>query len=68
MKYTALRASAKNQGLIFRALDKPDPNLIQATLKKKKLLLTLYIYIYIGQNGPLASILEIFGPKTLFAK
>ena len=21
-----------------------------------------------GQNGPLASILEIFGPKTLFAK
>ena len=48
MKYTALRASAKNQGLIFRALDKPDPNLIQATLKKKKkLLLTLYIYIYI---------------------
>ena len=47
MNYTALRASAKNQGLIFRALDKPDPNLIQATLKKKKLLLTLYIiYMY----------------------
>ena len=22
----------------------------------------------LGQNGPLASILEIFGPKTLFAK
>ena len=21
-----------------------------------------------GQNGPLASIVEIFGPKTLFAK
>ena len=48
MNYTALRASAKNQGLIFRALDKPDPNLIHGTLKKKKLLLTLYIiYMYI---------------------
>ena len=50
MNYTALRASAKNQGLIFRALDKPDPNLIQATLKKKKkfiINIIYYIYVYI---------------------
>ena len=48
MNYTALRASAKNQGLIFRALDKPDPNLIHGTLKKKKIIINIiYIYIYI---------------------
>ena len=47
MNYTALRASAKNQGLIFRALDKPDPNLIHGTLKKKKIIINIIYYIYV---------------------
>ena len=32
------------------------------------ILLYLFMSPFLGQNGPLASIVEIFGPKTLFGK